>query len=123
MAWTVRPDGVVDFINQRWRSYTGMSLDEDLEEHKRVVHPEDRPRVMEKWLADVAAGKPYEDEMRLLGADGNYRWFLVRTVPLRDDEGKIIKWYGSSNDIEDRKRAENELRKQKEILQKIFDNV
>src|SRR5258708_1268161 len=110
MAWTVRPDGVVDFIHERWRSYTGMSLEEELEEHKRVVHPEDRPRVMEKWLADVDAGVPYEDEMRLLGADGKYRWFLIRTVPLRDGLGNIVKWFGTSTEIDTRKQAEDALR-------------
>ena len=110
MAWTVRPDGVVDFINQRWRSYAGISLEEELEEHKRVIHPEDRPRAIEKWLADMAAGEPYEDEMRLLGADGKYRWFLIRTVPLRDSLGNIVKWFGTSTEIDARKQAEGALR-------------
>jgi PAS domain S-box-containing protein len=110
MAWSVRPDGAVDFVNQRWLDYTGLSLEEEIEEPTRVVHPEDLPRVMEKWLADMAAGEPSEDEMRLRRADGEYRWFLVRTAPLRDEKGNIVKWYGSSIDIEDRKRAEMEAR-------------
>src|SRR6202790_3580195 len=95
MAWTVRPDGAVDFVNRRWLDYTGLSLEEELKEPTCVVHPEDLPRVMEKWLSDMAAGAPSEDEMRLRQADGAYRWFLVRTVPLRDEFGTIVKWFGT----------------------------
>src|SRR5260370_15626572 len=91
MAWTVRPDGAVDFINKRSLSYSGLSLEEELAEPTRTIHPEDLPRVMEKWQADMSAGEPYEDEMRLRRADGKYRWFLVRTVPLPDALGKILK--------------------------------
>ena len=123
MAWSVCPDGAIDFLNQVWLDYTGLSLKQGLDEPTRVMHTEDSPRVLEKWRADLAAGRPFEHEMRLRRADGAYRWFLVRTVPLRAEGGKIVKWYGSSIDIEDRKRAEDDLRRQKEILQKIFDNV
>src|ERR1700680_3809809 len=99
IAWTIQPDGVVDFVNQRSLDYSGLSLEEQIEEPTRAVHPEDLPRVMEKWLADMAAGKPSEDEMRLRQADGEYRWFLVRTAPLRDEQGNVVKWYGVSIDI------------------------
>jgi len=108
MAWTVRSDGAVDFVNRRWVDYTGLSLEEEIENPTRVVHPEDLPRVMEKWVTDMSTGQQSEDEMRLRGADGEYRWFLVRTVPLRDQQGNLIKWYGLSIDIEHRKRAERE---------------
>jgi len=110
MVWSVRPDGAVDFVNQHWLDYAGLSLEEEIEEPTRAVHPEDLPRVMEKWLADLAAGKPSEDEMRLRRADGEYRRFLVRTAPLRDERGNLVKWYGLSIDNEDRKRAESESR-------------
>src|SRR5882672_6930964 len=110
MAWSIRPDGAVDFVNQRWLEYTGLTLEEEVEEPTRVVHPEDLPRVMEKWLADMAAGEPSEDEIRLQRADGKYHWFLVRTVPLRDEQGNIVKWYGTSIDIEDRKQTEKQSR-------------
>jgi PAS domain S-box-containing protein len=109
MAWTVRPDGAVDFLNQRWLDYTGLSLEEEIKDSNRVVHPEDLPRVMKKWLVDMAAGEPFEDEMRLRQADGEYRWFLVRTVPLRDELGTIVKWFGTSTEIEDRKKAQDAL--------------
>jgi len=110
MAWTLRPDGVVDFVNQRWLDYTGLTLQQEIDDPTRVVHPEDLPRVIKKWLEDMAAGEPSEDEMRLRRTDGEYRWFLVRTAPLRDERGNVVEWYGVSIDIEDRKRAEEALR-------------
>jgi len=108
MVWTLQPDGAVDFVNQRWLDYAGLTLEEEIEDPTGPVHPEDLPRVMEKWLVDVAAGEPSEDEMRLRRADGEYRWFLVRTAPLRDGQGNLVKWYGVSIDIDDRKRAESQ---------------
>src|SRR2546427_8300240 len=110
MVWSLLPDGAVDFVNQRWLEYTGLSFEKALKEANHTVHPEDLPSVMEKWLIDMATGEPCEYEMRLRRADGEYRWFLVRTVPLRDEQGKIVKWYGTSADIEDRKRAEDARR-------------
>jgi PAS domain S-box-containing protein len=110
MVWTLQPDGAVDFVNQPWMDYTGLSLQEEIADPTRPVHPEDLPRVMEKWLVDKAAGEASEDEIRLRRADGEYRWFLVRTAPLRDEHGNVLKWYGVSIDIEDRKRAEEALR-------------
>src|ERR1700736_3120299 len=80
MAWTIRPDGAVDFVNQRSLGYMGLSFEEGIEEPTRAIHPDDLPRVMDKWLADLSAGKPSEDEMRLRQGGGEYRWFLVRTV-------------------------------------------
>jgi two-component system sensor histidine kinase UhpB len=110
MVWSLSPDGVLDFVNQRWIAYTGLSIEEALERPNGIVHPDDLPRVMERWIRDRAAARPHEDEIRLRRADGEYRWFLVRTVPLLDAEGNIVKWYGTSTDIEDRKRAAVALR-------------
>src|SRR5207237_5616601 len=98
-----------DFLNQRWLEYTGLSLKEAIEQPTSTIHPEDVPRAMEKWARDMAAGRSSEDEMRLRRADGQYRWFLVRTAPLFDERGNILRWYGTSTDIEDRKRAEEAL--------------
>jgi PAS domain S-box-containing protein len=112
MAWTVRPDGTVDYLNQRWIDYTGLSLEQYVAEPTRPIHPEDIPRGIENWLAATAAGEPYEQEMRLQGANGEFRWFLIRTEPLRDEAGKIVQWYGVSTDIDDRKRAEGEVNRQ-----------
>jgi len=111
MAWSVRPDGIVDFLNQRWLDYTGLSLEKYVEDPMGPIHPDDIAKIMEQWKADMVAGKPYEAEMRLRRADGTYRWFLVRTAPLRDKLGNIVKWYGSSTDIDDHKLAEEELRR------------
>ncbi len=110
MVWTLQPDGSVDFVNQRWIEYTGLSLEEEIEQPTRPVHPQDLPRVMEKWLVDLAAGEASEDEMRLRRADGEYRWFLIRTAPLLDAHRNVLKWYGVSIDIEDRKQAEMQAR-------------
>jgi PAS domain S-box-containing protein len=110
MAWSLLPDGAVDFVNQRWLEFTGLSLQEAIEDSVRIVHPEDLARALAKWSPDMAAGRPGDDEMRLRRADGEYRWFLIRTVPLRNEKGHIVRWYGSATDIEDRKRAEEALR-------------
>jgi len=109
MAWSLRSDGVLDFLNQRWRDYTGLSLEEAIEEETSTVHPEDLSTALEKWVAAKATSEVYEDEMRLRRADGEYRWFLVRVAPLLDQHGNVVKWFGSSIDIEDRKRAEKDL--------------
>jgi PAS domain S-box-containing protein len=109
MAWSLRPDGVVDFLNQRWMDYTGLSLAEYVADPTGPIHPHDVPRALENWRARMASGEGYDDAMRLRRADGDYRWFLVRTAPLRDASGSVVKWYGVSIDIEDRKRAEEKL--------------
>src|SRR2546426_3643667 len=117
MVWSLLPDGAVDFVNQRWLEYTGLSLEEALADSMRTVHPEDAPRVMEKWRTDMAVGEQCEYELRSRRADGEYRWVLVRTVPLRDEQGNIVKWYGTAVDIEDRKRALQEIHALKDRLQ------
>jgi len=128
MAWSLLPDGTVDFVNQRWLEYTGLSLEEALANSTRTVHPEDLPRVMEKWRTDMAVGKPCEDEMRLRGADGEYRWFLVRTVPLRNEQGNIVKWYGTSTDITElqalaRRLVELQESERKDLARELHDRV
>ncbi|MDB6167441.1 MAG: domain S-box-containing protein [Verrucomicrobia bacterium] len=123
MAWSVRPDGAVDFVNQRWLDYTGLSLEQEIENPTGVVHPEDLPGALEKWTADMSRGKLGEDEMRLRGADGSYRWFLVRTAPLRDEAGNIVKWFGSSFDIEDRKQANEALRRSEQQLHSLVGRL
>jgi PAS domain S-box-containing protein len=92
MAWSVQLDGIIDFLNQRWTDYAGLSLEQYLEEPTRPIHPEDIPRVFEKWRAQMAAGEGYEDEMRLRRHDGQYRWFLVRTEPLRQVVWRVYRY-------------------------------
>ena len=109
---TGRPDGYLDFFNQTWLKYVGRSI-EDLEGWKwtAFIHPEDVEGIVEKWRASLASGEPFLHEARVLRADSEYRWMLHHKVAMRDGRGQIVKWYGSSIDIEDRKRAEEQLRR------------
>jgi PAS domain S-box-containing protein len=107
MAWIAGPDRAVQFRNRRWAEYTGKSQFGKTEGGETIaVHPEDRDRIVRRRDASFASGEPFEDEMRIRRADGEYRWFLTRAVPLRDKRGKVVKWYGAATDIQDRKRAE-----------------
>jgi PAS domain S-box-containing protein len=111
-VWSTLPDGSVDFINQRLLESTGLSIDALLGSGwQSIIHPDDRTRYIAKWRAALAAGEPVEIEARIWTAQRDYRWLLVRNVPLRDGLGEIVKWYGTGIDIEDRKRAEESLRK------------
>ena len=110
LVWRAGPDGVPDFLNQPALDYTGLSLDQAEIGWPRAFHPDDKKGMLVKWSAIRASGMPGELEARLRRFDGEYRWFLFRAVPLRDDMGNIVKWYGSSTDIEDRKRTEEALR-------------
>jgi PAS domain S-box-containing protein len=109
-AWTALPNGSVDFVNRHWQEHTGLSTERTIGSGWReAVHPEDLERHAQKWRASLATGELFENEVRYRRAsDGRYRWFLTRAVPLRDEHGKILKWYGISIDIDDRKLAEQE---------------
>jgi len=109
--WSSPPDGSLDFFNAQWLSFKGFSQEEvQGQGWQRMLHPDDRERVVRAWRESVANGTPYEQEERHRGADGQYRWFLARGVPLREAEGRIIRWYGTNTDIDDRKEAEGSLR-------------
>lgn len=116
LVWRATPDGIPDFLNQQALDYTGLSLDQAEAGWPRAFHPEDKRGMLQKWSAIRASGMPGELEARLRRFDGEYRWFLFRAEPLRDETGNIVKWYGSSTDIEDRKRAEEELRRSESKL-------
>jgi PAS domain S-box-containing protein len=111
MVWSALPDGSIDFINQRWQEFTGLSLEESLGWNwEAPIHPEDHERYVGKWRTSIATGQPFEAELRIRrAADGEYRWFMEGAVPLRDEQGNILKWYGVVADIDDRKRAEEAL--------------
>ena len=107
LAFIAMADGERTFVNSRWFEYTGLTEKEALGWGWRaVVHPDDLSRVLKTWQESLASGNTVEYEARVRGADGDYRWFQTRAVPLRGKRGKIVKWYGVINDIEDRKRAE-----------------
>jgi PAS domain S-box-containing protein len=100
----------VDFINHYGQEYTGLSAEKTAGSGwESAVHPQDLKGHVEKWRASLGTGEPFENEVRYRRAtDGQYRWFLARAVPMRDARGRIVRWYGISTDIEDRKRAEQE---------------
>jgi formate hydrogenlyase transcriptional activator len=109
------PDGSVDFLSQSLVDYTGFSMEQWLGWGWRdFVHPEDAGRAESKWRVALAGGEPLEVEVRHRRADGKYRWYLVRQVPLCDDKGSVVRWYGTLHDIEDRVQAEAALRKSEE---------
>jgi len=121
---TALPDGYLDFFNQTWLKYVGLSL-EDLKGWKwtAAIHPEDVEGMVDKWRASLASGEPALYEARVRRADGEYRWMLHYTIAERDKQGTIVKWYGSSIDIEDRKQAEERLRQDEMELRQIVDVV
>ena len=122
--WTSLPDGSKEYLNKRWYDYTGLSLEEGQGwGWKVVVHPEDLDRLVREWLALMDSRKPGELETRIRRYDGVYRWFLIRVVPLLDEQGNVVKWFGSNTDIEDRKRAEEKLRQDERELRQITDAI
>ena len=116
---TARPDGFLDFFNQRWLEYLGVGL-EEVEGWRwiNVIHPDDVDGIVDKWSVSLATGEPFEAEARVRRADGQYRWFLHRKVPLRSAQGAILKWYGSGLDIEDLKQAEVAFRCSEALLRR-----
>jgi PAS domain S-box-containing protein len=110
-AWSCFEDGSVEFLNRSWLAFTGLSQGEAAGwAWVRAVHSEDLESLTGRWRDILAAGQPGEAEARLRRFDGEYRWFLFRVVPFRDEAGAIVRWYGTNTDIEDLKRAEGDLR-------------
>jgi PAS domain S-box-containing protein len=108
-VWTARPDGWVDYANQFWLRYTGMTLDETYGwGWAQALHPSDRPRATDIWERALQTGVPVDVEYRVRRADGAYRWFLARGVPVRDELGNVARWYGTLTDIDEQKRLEEE---------------
>jgi PAS domain S-box-containing protein len=111
LVWTARLDGHVDFLNQRWCEYTGLSVDEAYGRGwQTAIHPDDLPELLERWRSILASRESREMEARLRRFDGEYRWFLFHTNPLIDASGQVVKWCGMNTDIEDRRRSEETQR-------------
>ncbi len=123
MAYIARPDGSTEFVNRRWREYTGVTAEKTGFYRQNTVHPEDREVHIAKWQVSLATGEPFENEVRHCGDDGEYRWFLTRAVPLRDVHGNVLKWFGTVTDIEDRKKAEEKLRTENVALREDIDKA
>jgi len=124
LAWSILPDGSNEFLNKRWHEYTGLSPEESHGSGwQTAIHPEDRAPLLEKWQGLLASGEPGEMEARLRRYDGVFRWFLMRVEPLRDETGKIVKWYGTCTDIETLKETEARLREDERELRRITDVI
>jgi PAS domain S-box-containing protein len=114
---TARPDGHLDYFNKPWLEYLGVTLDKVAGWNwTAYIHPEDVEGIVAKWRACLATGEIFEYETRVRRANGDYRWMFHRKVPLRDANGNIVKWYGSSLDIEERKTTEEALRSSEAYL-------
>jgi PAS domain S-box-containing protein len=121
MAWSAAADGAAEFFNRRWLDYAGLSADQvQGSGWTSAVHPDDLNRLADYWRGVLASGQSGEIEARLRRFDGVYRWFLFRATPARDNSGRIVKWYGTNTDIEERKRAEQAVAVQNTQLQLLL---
>ena len=115
MVWVIEPDGRSSYVNERWRKFTGMDPRQDSGPWLTLVHPDDREHTSEQFTEALQTGVPYEVEHRMRRADGAYRWVLARAHPLVDANGKIVRWFGTSTDVHDRKTAEDLLRRAEKL--------
>jgi formate hydrogenlyase transcriptional activator len=123
-TWSAHPNGSVEFVNQRWREFAGLSLEESQGWGWQVaIHSEDLPSLMQKWRELLISGEAGDIEARMRRYDGIFRWFLIRFEPFRDETGKIVMWYGVSTDIETLKRTEEKLREDERELRQITDAI
>lgn len=111
IVWTARPDGNVDYLNRRWTEFTGLPATVGNDAWDPILHPDDAPMAHERWAVSVRSGAPFEMEIRLLDRrEQAYRWHLIRTVAILDEAGKVVRWFGTSTDIHEQKRAEESAR-------------
>ena len=124
LAWAARPDGSAEFFNRRWYEYTGLSPGEARDcGWCSAIHPDDITGLVDWWRAIVASGEPGEAVARMRRSDGEHRWFMFRVVPLRNDSGDIVEWYGANTDIDDRRRAEERARQAEKELRAAIDTI
>jgi PAS domain S-box-containing protein len=124
IAWTTNSDGALEFVNKRWQDYTAMSPAEAVGlGWKSAFHPQDIERYLERRRTSLASGALFEDEVRIRSGGGEYRWFLSRAVPLRDEQGNILRWYGTATDIHDRKQVEQRLHVENVVLREEIDKA
>jgi PAS domain S-box-containing protein len=123
LFWTCRVDGHCDYLSKQWVEYTGVPEAEQLGYRwLELLHTEDRDKTVSRWMEKIKTGNSFDIEFRIRRNDGEYRWFKTRAVPMRDSEGKIIKWFGSNTDIDEIKKAEEQLRKLNRIYS-LLSNV
>jgi PAS domain S-box-containing protein len=121
IVWTAQADGYADYYNERWYEFTGCSRDTRGDASwERILHPEDLQRTRETWYAAVSSGEPYNIEHRFFDRSENrWRWFMTRALRVRDAAGKLVKWFGTSTDIDDQKRIEDQLRRANQDLEQF----
>ena len=135
LVWTALPDGSIDFLNQRWREYTGICVEDGYGQGwQAAIHPDDLPGLRERWQSMLRSGKPGEFEARFRRSDGEYGWFLIRAAPVHNQQRNIIGWHGIGTDIDNRavereqsqvslRRAHDELEKSERQLRTIVDAI
>ncbi|MFN7930722.1 MAG: PAS domain-containing protein [Blastocatellia bacterium] len=124
VPWTATPDGQIEGFNERWLQLTGLTYDEARGDGwLRVPHPDDRPAMIAAWTHSIQTGAPYDIEHRIRTADGSYCWMRSRALPRRNEAGEIVRWYGSTEDIHERKVAEEELRRSTTLLQTVISST
>jgi PAS domain S-box-containing protein len=122
LVWTCVADGPCDYLSRQWVEYTGVPEAQQLGfRWLEQLHPDDRDRVVKEWTATVGAEKSFDIEFRIRRADGVHRWFKTRAIPLRDEAGRLVKWYGSNTDMEDFKAAMQELMDKNEQLSRAVE--
>ena len=125
IVWTANPDGFVDYYNKRWYEFTGLpegSADNSL--WASIIHPEDIDSTLVAWYKALASGEPYETEIRVRDAkSGVFRWLLTRARPVKDEHGKVIKWYGSNTDIHDQKMIQMNLELEKDLRERFVSTL
>lgn len=111
LVWSVRPDGYNDYFNRRWHEFTGLTPEQSFGKGwQRALHPDDLPQVLEQWRQSLETGQSYEREHRIRNAAGVYEWVLSRAIPIRDQSGNVVRWFGTSTNINAQKKAEEALR-------------
>jgi PAS domain S-box-containing protein len=124
LAWSASPDGSALSFNRRWLDYTGLTAEVAMGWGWKVaIHPDDLPKVLEVFRNALDTGRPFDVEGRLRRVDGEYRRFLFRGDPVLDESGRVVKWYGTNIDLEDRTRAEDALRASEETFRRIVDAI
>ena len=124
LIWTALPDGRIDFLNQRWREYTGLTAEEAYgQQWQASLHPDDLAELLDSWQSICSSDQPGEMQARLRRSDGEYRWFAFSARPVVDDAGGLVKWCGIATDIEDRKHKDDSARLAERRFASIVDGL
>jgi len=124
LVWAASADGLVDFVNRRWLEYTGFGIEQARGQGwQKAIHEEDLPALLADGAASRSSSEPHDTEVRMRRFDGEYRWFLIRALPMTDAAGEVVGWCGLNIDIEDRRRAEQGLRERERELGELLDRI